>query len=151
MSLETIQKGVYSEASDVWSYAITAWEIVNRGSTPYGKNVKNIDCVKKVIKGYRLEFHDGNVPDRVGDLLEAATLANPQERPTFEDFVTAFAEQGQNDVIYASLSTFQDADQTGTNGADFGMFRESNMAAVPEGEYHNRMAAVPEGEYHNRV
>jgi serine/threonine protein kinase len=37
-SLEVLEPGLYSHASDVWAFGVVLWEIFSGGKTPFGKS-----------------------------------------------------------------------------------------------------------------
>jgi predicted Ser/Thr protein kinase len=69
MSVESIRKGLFSEKSDVWSFAVCAWECHNRAEVPYGKETATIQVVREILAGRRLQYGDA-IPDRARDLYE---------------------------------------------------------------------------------
>ncbi|PRP87756.1 insulin receptor isoform 1 [Planoprotostelium fungivorum] len=46
---EVMTKGIYSFSSDVWSYGVLFWEVMNAGETPYGQ--MNSSGVKDYVLG----------------------------------------------------------------------------------------------------
>jgi Protein tyrosine and serine/threonine kinase len=127
MALEAIQKGRYSEKSDVWSFAVVAWEVFNRGSTPYGKDKPLMQVVREVMAGTRLQYPDGACSDKLSEFLGTCMLKDAGSRPKFADIVDFFAKgEDAGEVVYASLATFTTLDG-GENGPDFGEFREDGF------------------------
>lgn len=54
MAPESLRKKIYTHKSDVWSYAVTVWEILTFGARPYGdKNAR--DIVRLIEGGDRLK------------------------------------------------------------------------------------------------
>ena len=54
MAPESLRKKIYTHKSDVWSYAVTVWEILTFGARPYqGKNAR--DIVRLIEGGERLK------------------------------------------------------------------------------------------------
>jgi serine/threonine protein kinase len=122
---ESIKKGTYSQKSDVWSFAVTAFEVLSHGSTPYGRRVKTLDVARNVLKGnLHLQF-----PDTIGaeteDLLILCMDMSPEERPTFDEIVEKLDSGDAGEVVYADLKTFASPGADGHYGdQDFGSLRE---------------------------
>jgi len=52
-SNEVLKHRKYSTKSDVWSFGITLWEILEGGTVPY-PDMDNSQALEAVLKGYRL-------------------------------------------------------------------------------------------------
>jgi fibroblast growth factor receptor 1 len=104
---EKQQTGVYSEASDVWAWAVTVFEVLTQGSTPYGTKQGAMDIARSIIRdGLRLEYPD-IVGQSVRDMLDSCMAEDPADRPSFRDIVTFMDSQADTgEVIYADLKTF---------------------------------------------
>ena len=102
MAPETIRKGTYSQASDVWAYGVTVVEFCSGGAVPYGKKVPTMEVARLVIS------QDGPRPEIPGKIFEGSTRDtlvkcfeyNAADRPSFDDIVDCF----EDEVVYASLS-----------------------------------------------
>lgn len=53
---EVMAHGVYSKKSDIWSFGVLLWEIMER-KNPY-MGMANTEVIEKVQKGYRLPKPD---------------------------------------------------------------------------------------------
>eukprot|EP00039_Didymoeca_costata_P029309 m.24064 g.24064 ORF g.24064 m.24064 type:complete len:689 (-) comp7574_c0_seq1:69-2135(-) len=83
MSVEVLEKRKFSESSDLWSAAITMWEILSYGALPYaGKN--NAETTKYVIEGKRLARPAG-CPDILWKLIQKSWDQVPEKRGSFSD------------------------------------------------------------------
>jgi discoidin domain receptor family member 2 len=124
MPPESIRKGKYSEASDVWAFGVTAWETFTNGEVPYKElRLKGaVDIVRKILEDhYRLSFPQ-RVPPSVISVLTPCWRDTAAERPSFADIVTDLdtaAESAGEEVVYASLAEF-----SAQKHADLGVFRE---------------------------
>ncbi|ELP94521.1 Megakaryocyte-associated tyrosine protein kinase, putative [Entamoeba invadens IP1] len=87
----------YNEKSDVWSFGVTAWEILNGGRVPF-ENVSTGDILKKVEEGLRLEepkitqLFKENGGEKLWNIIAMCFETDPEKRPTF----TQIKEQLQN-------------------------------------------------------
>eukprot|EP00041_Stephanoeca_diplocostata_P020112 m.442865 g.442865 ORF g.442865 m.442865 type:complete len:678 (-) comp21478_c0_seq1:26-2059(-) len=84
-ALESIYFKRFSEASDVWSFAVTAWEVLQYGRKPYGK-LKGQQVVLILDKGVRLPRPD-NCSLELYTLLMQCWDKKPALRPTFSAIV----------------------------------------------------------------
>jgi serine/threonine protein kinase len=80
-SPEVINHRTFSEASDVWSFGITCWEVYERGKIPY-PNLTNGEAAEAATKGYRLP-RPKSCPHEVYRVMLACWNNNPQMRPNF--------------------------------------------------------------------
>jgi len=78
---EAISQRRYSEASDVWSFGVLAWEIINYGESPYWE-MNDEEVIRKVESGYRLPSTQG-CPAQVHQLMLDCWKSLPNERPPF--------------------------------------------------------------------
>ncbi|PRP79204.1 tyrosine-protein kinase Fer [Planoprotostelium fungivorum] len=79
---EVIERGINTHKSDVWSFAVTTWEIYSQGHSPY-PGMSNSDVLREVIQGdYRLP-RPLRCPERVYDILLACWKREPGERMNF--------------------------------------------------------------------
>lgn len=80
MSPESLSSKKYSEKSDVWSFGVLCWEVINR-SQPY-PNLDPVLVTHKVMSG---ELHP-DLPSqpqftKVAKVMEAAFKMNPDGNP----------------------------------------------------------------------
>lgn len=94
---ESCNFGIFSHASDVWSFGVTLWEMYSFGEPPYG-NMKGADVIKMVEKGSRLSKPDA-CPDNVFNIVSSCWNYDAKDRPTFR-FLTDFFS---NDPEYQNL------------------------------------------------
>jgi predicted Ser/Thr protein kinase len=80
---EVLQFRKYTSRSDVWSYGIVLWELLEYAKEPYG-DMSNSEAHDAVLHGYRL-----SKPDNCSEALYALMLwcwkKNEQDRPPFDE------------------------------------------------------------------
>ncbi|CAI8044575.1 Tyrosine-protein kinase transforming protein SEA [Geodia barretti] len=54
MALESLNDGIFSEKTDVWSFGVTCWEVISLGKSPY-PGVDPFTLIKYLERGDRLE------------------------------------------------------------------------------------------------
>jgi len=80
---ETLSMGIISRASDVWSFAVCIWEMIER-RMPF-LEVPAMEVVQHVLQGGRLSRPQSvNIPDSLWALMQDCWKEVPAERPTFE-------------------------------------------------------------------
>jgi len=85
MSLETYEKKVYTQASDVWSYGVVLWEIFSFGETPYCA-LDTEEILAFLQKGKRLE-KPSHASAELYQVMLDCWHENPQKRPHFRTLV----------------------------------------------------------------
>jgi serine/threonine protein kinase len=78
---EVLKFGKYSQASDVWSFGITIWELMTGGMKPYVQ-YSNSETIEKVLEGYRLP-KPANCPEALYEIMQQCWHEKAEERPTF--------------------------------------------------------------------
>lgn len=63
LALESLQKKMFSEASDTWSFGVLMWELCNLARQPY-QEIINEDMEQYLSAGYRLA-QPINCPDEL--------------------------------------------------------------------------------------
>ncbi|KAH8405153.1 hypothetical protein KR222_005442 [Zaprionus bogoriensis] len=86
---ESFNNGIFSHASDVWSFGVTLWEIFALGAPPYG-DILNVDAIKLVDSGQRLPQPD-LCPAYIFAVMQSCWNYHPKERPTFAYLMEFFS------------------------------------------------------------
>uniref|UniRef100_A0A0A1WF79 Tyrosine-protein kinase receptor n=1 Tax=Zeugodacus cucurbitae TaxID=28588 RepID=A0A0A1WF79_ZEUCU len=81
MPPESLRDGIYSTASDVFSYGVVLWEIVTLASQPY-PGYSNDQVLRFVIEGGVMERPD-NCPDKIYEIMQQSWEHRPSKRPSF--------------------------------------------------------------------
>jgi len=82
LSPEALKRRIYSEASDVWAFAVTLWEVLSLALVPYWEEERDAEVVQRVVKRNLLARPDG-CSDMVWFLIESCWAERPKERPPF--------------------------------------------------------------------
>jgi len=85
MAPESLTDGIFSAASDVWSYGVLLYEIMSFGSFPY-QGLSNRQVLNFVKSGNRITLPKG-CPLKVQELIRSCWTLNAQQRITVEEIV----------------------------------------------------------------
>jgi len=85
MAPEVLQRGAYSESSDVFAFAIVLHELLTQ-KPPYGESSVSWDVASFVIAGKRLEIPE-RCPPFYSDLISRCWAHQPGDRPSFANIV----------------------------------------------------------------
>lgn len=100
---ESISCGVFSHASDVWSYGVTLWEMYSYGQQPYG-DMSGAEVTELVAQGSRLS-QPSRCPDDVYALMIRCWVTEADQRPSFSDLVEHFGLNPEYDNVKELLQT----------------------------------------------
>ena len=103
MAVESLVSGVYTSASDVWSFGVTLWEIFSHGKTPFG-NLSNQVITLQVLGGARLP-KPAYCSKVVHNIMKKCWAARPHDRPDFTQLLKMILELN---VVYARGDFEQD-------------------------------------------
>lgn len=89
LSLETLNDGVYTCESDIWSYAVVLYELFSLGDTPY-PGIDLNDIHRKVTReGLRLSRPE-HALDCIYQVMQKCQNDDPELRPTFAQLTKTF-------------------------------------------------------------
>ncbi|XP_054726733.1 insulin-like receptor [Anastrepha obliqua] len=95
MPPESLRDGIYSTASDVFSYGVVLWEIVTLASQPY-PGYSNDQVLRFVIEGGVMERPD-NCPDKIYEIMQQCWEHRPSKRPSFFKIINTLFEHVDTD------------------------------------------------------
>ncbi|KAF6205305.1 hypothetical protein GE061_019475 [Apolygus lucorum] len=90
MAPESLNDGVFSSKTDVWSYGIVLWEIITLASQPY-QGQSNEQVLQYVISGNKLELPPV-YPKRFKPIMYWCWKWKPKFRPTFIQILMEFED-----------------------------------------------------------
>ncbi|XP_065905743.1 uncharacterized protein [Dysidea avara] len=88
---EMFELGVYTTASDVWSYGILLFEIFSNGSVPY-VGISDKDILEYLKQGHRLKSPERAPKEVYHEIMRQCWRYPPKDRPTFQDVVVKLAD-----------------------------------------------------------
>ena len=86
---------VYTEKSDVFAFAIMAWEVLSGGKAPWGSVTSEYAIANRVLNGQRPQTIGGLSAD-LTSLLEQCWAMDPYARPKFITIVDKLKAELQN-------------------------------------------------------
>lgn len=100
---ESINLGIFSHASDAWSYGVTLWEMYSFGQQPYG-DMSGSEAADVVSRGTRLP-QPMRCPDHIYSLMLRCWSCDPSQRPTFGELVSHFESSSLYDNVQNLLQS----------------------------------------------
>ncbi|XP_053377597.1 hepatocyte growth factor receptor-like isoform X2 [Mercenaria mercenaria] len=90
MSPESLEFGLFTHKSDVWSFGVVLWELLTRGVNPY-PTVDNWDILRYLKEGRKLNKPDF-CPNEMYRIMQQCWNWDPEERPLFGDLTIKIPE-----------------------------------------------------------
>ncbi|XP_043209365.1 vascular endothelial growth factor receptor 1-like isoform X2 [Amphibalanus amphitrite] len=84
MAIESIQESLFSTQSDVWSFGVVMWEFFSLGATPYPGMEYDVNFVRRLRDGYRMEAPKFS-PSSTYQLMLDCWKETPGTRPSFTE------------------------------------------------------------------
>lgn len=81
MAPESFDKNRFNEASDVWSFGVTCWEIVTNGRVPYAAMSKDEVC--EYVRNKRTLSRPRKCNRSLFQFIQECWTFDPEQRPTF--------------------------------------------------------------------
>jgi serine/threonine protein kinase len=146
---EVVSGQTYSEASEVWSFGVTMWEIANGGRVPFAR--QDDAQVRHTIllsgsTGVLLPRPD-ECPDDLFRLMESCWLPKATSRPTFAELVSRLPNQDA--VIGSSPSLSRRSLSALDDGHHVVTSRRSNSYHAPTPSAPLPSASSPAIQRHN--
>ena len=82
MAPESLTYKIFSAASDVWSFGVIMWEMMNPEELPY-TDLTNMDVIIGVCMGSLSLDIPGSYPSSSASVMKACLQHEPSKRPTF--------------------------------------------------------------------
>ncbi|XP_043233883.1 vascular endothelial growth factor receptor 1-like isoform X2 [Amphibalanus amphitrite] len=84
MAIESIQESIFSTQSDVWAFGVVMWEFFSLGASPYPGMEYDVNFVRRLRDGYRME-RPKFAPQAAYKLMLETWKESPGDRPSFTE------------------------------------------------------------------
>ena len=105
LALESIQRGQFSCESDIWSFGVLAWEILNWGKEPYDDIPEmqlHTALLQMLNRGRRLALPPETVGQDVEEIINQCWDREPTRRPNFPALLHFFSTKAMDYPSYLS-------------------------------------------------
>ncbi|XP_061187468.1 macrophage-stimulating protein receptor-like [Saccostrea echinata] len=130
MAPESLEKGIFTAQSDVWSFGVVLWELVTRGNKPYPE-VDGWDMLRFLKMNRKLPQSE-YCPDVLYALMTRCWDLDPERRPTFTDLIAQlarFTNPSSDDNYLEPSFTYERLQSTYVNigmGIDYSDLQKEN-------------------------
>ena len=93
---EALRHGKFTTKSDVWSFGVLLWEMMELGRVPYG-SMSNKEAMEFVLGGGRLDI-PLRCPKAIGELMIKCWSKDPAARPDFAQAHAAVAAAREDEL-----------------------------------------------------
>ncbi|CAI2339659.1 unnamed protein product [Caenorhabditis sp. 36 PRJEB53466] len=134
MSKEAIEHGRFSEASDVWSFGVTLWEIWSFGKQPY-EGASNQQVIELIANRHLLDCPH-NCPTNIYSLMVECWHENIDRRPTFSEIRSRLQSWSLASPAHSILQ--QHNNRAGSHSGSSGAGRPPHQRGYPSQKLHRR-------------
>lgn len=117
MAPESLNDGVFSSQSDIWSYGVVLWEIATLAEQPY-QGYSNEQVLHDVIGGRKLET-PLYCPEPVKAIMVACWKRRPTHRPTFIHIVSQLEQYTDKEFRKVSFYHSEDGMELRKSSSDY--------------------------------
>uniref|UniRef100_A0A1A9WHW4 Tyrosine-protein kinase n=1 Tax=Glossina brevipalpis TaxID=37001 RepID=A0A1A9WHW4_9MUSC len=100
---ESYNNGLFSHASDVWSFGVTLWEMFSLGEAPYG-DIRGVDTIQLIESGHRLP-QPTLCPIHIYKIIQNCWNYKAKDRPTFRYLTDFFSSDPDYQNIVELIKT----------------------------------------------
>uniref|UniRef100_A0A1I7XZ28 Receptor protein-tyrosine kinase n=1 Tax=Steinernema glaseri TaxID=37863 RepID=A0A1I7XZ28_9BILA len=115
MAPEAIERNRFSQASDIWSFGVTLWEIYSYGKRPYGNNTN--EYVMDMLNMRNLLEPPYGCPTNIYSLMVECWHEHPERRPSFAELHQRLASWSFTSPAQSMLSHQNRASSTHSGGS----------------------------------
>ncbi|XP_072025966.1 hepatocyte growth factor receptor-like [Amphiura filiformis] len=137
MAPESLDRRLYNEKTDVWSFGVLMWEIFTNGAKPY-RQIANRDVYYYITGGNRLPCPE-NCREDVYNVMKECWSINPKDRSSFkvltQNLSTIHSLQMQTDME-------ESQSRSGSTGAKDEVNRDSYLHPMTEVAGHEAEGAA---------
>ncbi|XP_054263486.1 insulin-like peptide receptor [Macrosteles quadrilineatus] len=137
MPPESLQDGIFTSQSDVWSYGVVLWEIVTLAEQPY-QGSSNDQVLNEVIAGRKLET-PRRCPETLRNIMLCCWKRKPSQRMTFMQIVTSLEYYHDQEFKNVSFYHTQEAQDLRKSSTDYEEMQsvEDPLLGIREDYYSN--------------
>jgi serine/threonine protein kinase len=131
---EVLREKTASTASDVYSLAITFWEIFTSAAVPYAHIGNNTAVVAAVATGERPERPGNLTNDNVWALMQRAWVTDSQQRPSASEIVDILTDEltGANSASHSGSESSRGSSNAYMNESDESAYQDGYQSAEHE-------------------
>ena len=104
MAPEALRRRKFSEASDVWAFGVTAWEILTGGDMPFALVGNDEIVAERVCSGERLP-RPPDCSEELWRLVLSCWKESAKDRPRFSDIATGLSRLLPTSPIIVKMDT----------------------------------------------
>ncbi|XP_073246813.1 platelet-derived growth factor receptor beta-like [Porites lutea] len=106
---DSLETGIFTSKSDVWSFGVVLWEMATMGGTPYPR-ISHAQLYNLLKKGYRME-QPNTCSDEMYKLMLDCWRDDPNERPAFSEMIPTLEQMMTADTPYYDFTLLDESQE----------------------------------------